>query len=484
MKKLYIIFLIFLLVMIAGGCSNSKSYKNGDRVTIDNLIYEYHVPSLDQETQKLAAPYYDYQTADIKATDKPIYHSCYPIDMLHPERFPITENDVSLANWANNTIRYGQTYPIALDETFSTSKTIYNVILDVNEKWNVCKMDNMYVWENSCFWVVGHTDELNLPTSESTIPLNTVTIPALIDGIPVAGIGYGALSEMSAYELRVENLTTYDLGLATFFNNFDAIPFYIMPFGINTSLIDNITVDRMAVVYSRGFDLVGNSSMNFYKTTFVFDASFNEIFMPRGNSPYLEKFPVWHVPNTLYQDSLITINFDHLAFPSSGNNVANLINGVIVNSEYKNFSNAYKVYYNSSDFYGTKVYRVNDGTNYIEDILLSNYQTEGDFTSKVEEITLDLRYLKAHYVSNQEIKSYLSSEGLSNSLKKITLLDALSYNEADKAPYYIDSNNVLYYLATNSLNEEDYIKVFKVPANCEIEVIDNFNTNYYEITSN
>lgn len=83
--------------------------------------------------------------------------------------------------------------------------------------------------------------------------------------------------------------------------------------------------------------------------------------------------------------------------------------------------------------------------------MLSNYQTEGDFTSKVEEITL---------------------------------LDELSYNEADKAPYYIDSNNVLYYLATNSLNEEDYVKVFKVPANCEIEVIDNFSTNYYDITSN
>ena len=307
------------------------------------------------------------------------------------------------------------------------------------------------MWENPCFWVVGHTDELNLPTSESTIPLNTVTIPALIDGIPVAGIGYGALSEMSAYELRVENLTTYDLGLATSFNNFDAIPFYIMPFGINTSIIDNITVDRMAVVYSRGFDLVGNSSMNFYKTTFVFDASFNEIFMPRANSPYLEKIPVWYVPNTLYQDSLITINFDYLAFPSSGNNVTNLINGVIVNSEYKNFSNAYKVYYNSSDFYGTKVYQGKDGTTYIGDILLSNYQTEGDFTSKIEEITL---------------------------------LDELSYNETDKAPFYIDSNNVLYYLATNSLNEEDYIKVFKVPANCQIEVIDNFSTNYYEITSN
>lgn len=117
--------------------------------------------------------------------------------------------------------------------------------------------------------------------------------------------------------------------------------------------------------------------------------------------------------------------------------------------------------------------------------MLSNYQTEGDFTSKIEEITLDLRYLKAHYVSNQEIKSYLSSEeGLSNSLKEITLLDELSYNETDKAPFYIDSNNVLYYLATNSLNEEDYIKVFKVPANCQIEVIDNFSTNYYEITSN
>ena len=156
----------------------------------------------------------------------------------------------------------------------------------------------------------------------------------------------------------------------------------------------------------------------------------------------------------------------------------------MVNSEYKNYSNAYKVYYNSFDFYASQVYYNSlEGNNVVVDVLLSNYRTEGNLLSNVKELTLGLQFLKAQYVSNKEIKSYLSDENLSSGLEKITLLDELSYNEADETTYYIDQNNVLYYLGENSLGEKAYIKVFKLPTNCEIEVIENFYSNNSDIAS-
>ena len=37
-------------------------------------------------------PYYDYTTANIYTSSKPIYHSCYPTDLIHPENMPITSD--------------------------------------------------------------------------------------------------------------------------------------------------------------------------------------------------------------------------------------------------------------------------------------------------------------------------------------------------------------------------------------------------------
>ena len=105
-KKISLILFILSITFIISGCQDKeKIYNDGDRVVIDGVVYEYDVPLKDEINTKTSyngqielnyyaneRPYYDYTTANIYASSKPIYHSCYPTDLIHPENMPITSD--------------------------------------------------------------------------------------------------------------------------------------------------------------------------------------------------------------------------------------------------------------------------------------------------------------------------------------------------------------------------------------------------------
>lgn len=214
MKKIYLVIISLLLVLFGVGCNAEKTYKDGDQIIIDGLIYEYNTPKLNEETNLLDAPYFNYETATITDPERPIYHSAYPIDMLHPEDFPITKSDLYEDNWSSlsyQSLSYTTNRGVLLDDTYSTQPKIFNPVTcgENDVMFALNNVDRNYVWENSCFWVVGSTDDLK-STKEDEYVMTSIKIPSMINGIVVAGIGYGALNDVVIMDLSIEGLSSMD----------------------------------------------------------------------------------------------------------------------------------------------------------------------------------------------------------------------------------------------------------------------------------
>ena len=471
MKKIYILIITVILIVCAVSCSNSKTYKNGDRVTIDGLIYEYNIPSVNEETRLLDAPVYDYKTADITAEDKPIYHSCYPIDMLHPEKYVISDSDLSKENWLKysyQAVEYSTC--LSLDENYTTITKYFNPVTkctrDEMAAFPINRIDKNYIWDNPCFWVVGATDELKKPADEEeSFIITSIDIPRTIDGVVVAGIGYGALKDIAVMDIEIESLSSIDLGTGVNVGTTFQIPFYIMPYALNDSIIGHIQDNRATYIYSRAINNVEVHDWHFNRTTFVFDASFYN-FRP------LEVYD--KVYDGCAQEESKTISFEYLAYPSTGYNTSPLINGVFVDCDFKGYDNGYRVIYNTNDFYGTirteKKDENFDRSDVLFDALLSNYHTEPLLfgASDIVELTLTYSFLSSNYIENKEIKSYITEEALVTKLEKVYLMGKISKNIEDEATFYLDEENNLYFLSYQTLDKSpEYIKVFKAPTNCE-----------------
>ena len=136
-------------------------------------------------------PYYDYTTANIYASSKPIYHSCYPTDLIHPENTPIT-SDPFLGNYEETLYSrgylYNRYYHIEDELGNKSSLKILNTIpFEILDEANslpgkLYRIEMLFAFP--VFWIVdyvGDEKEINIPDN--------------IDGIFVAGIGYGAFHD-------------------------------------------------------------------------------------------------------------------------------------------------------------------------------------------------------------------------------------------------------------------------------------------------
>ena len=67
MKKTLNLICLLIFITLIISCKEEREYEHGDRVVIDHIIYEY------VDSKQVDAPYYDYRTADILDSDKPLY---------------------------------------------------------------------------------------------------------------------------------------------------------------------------------------------------------------------------------------------------------------------------------------------------------------------------------------------------------------------------------------------------------------------------
>ena len=266
-------------------------------------------------------------------------------------------------------------------------------------------------------------------------------------------------------DIEIESLSSIDLGTGVNVGTTFQIPFYIMPYALNDSIIGHIQDNRATYIYSRAINNVEVHDWHFNRTTFVFDASFYN-FRP------LEVYD--KVYDGCAQEESKTISFEYLAYPSTGYNTSPLINGVFVDCDFKGYDNGYRVIYNTNDFYGTirteKKDENFDRSDVLFDALLSNYHTEPLLfgASDIVELTLTYSFLSSNYIENKEIKSYITEEALVTKLEKVYLMGKISKNIEDEATFYLDEENNLYFLSYQTLDKSpEYIKVFKAPTNCE-----------------
>lgn len=235
-----------------------------------------------------------------------------------------------------------------------------------------------------------------------------------------------------------------------------------MPYGINNSIIGHILSDKASFIYSLGFNNIELHNLKFNRTTYVYDSSFYKV------TKLWENY--FKVYDGEAQDVFKTFTFEYLSFPSSVYNDAPLINGVFVDCEFSAYDNGYKTLFNTADFYGSYRY-LSNGEYILHDTLISNYQTNSKIngSSDVEELTLRYHLLKTLYTKNKEIRSYLTDEKIVLGLKKIYLMGKISTNVVDNADFYLDKNNTLYFLSSQTIDKSSvYIKIFTVPSNCEL----------------
>ena len=338
-KKINLISFILSIIFIISGCQDKeKIYNDGDRIVIDGVVYEYDVPLKDEINTKTSyngqieldyyaheRPYYDYTTANIYASSKPIYHSCYPTDLIHPANMPII-SDPFLGDYEKNLYirrENHNTYSFIEDElgNINTQKIVNTVPHDFDDRYADKTFTSFleYLFSVPTFWIVdyvGDEKEINIPDN--------------IDGIFVAGIGYGAFHDRnvnSKITLNVNKISSEMINNA--FNEFnenvdleniicfseESFPFFIMPFALNYIDID-ITIDRVTYIYSRGLNNV-NGKFGVNNWTILNDAC---------------------IYSDSYYDSYLDLNLKYIESPMSSVYTGVLKYLPIVNTKIINFS--------------------------------------------------------------------------------------------------------------------------------------------------
>lgn len=274
LRRLNLILMLFIssiIILVITSCDNK--YDNGKIVVEDGVLYQYVIPifkTYNGNLNMLDAPLFDSNNLNLNDKNKPVYHAYYPVNMLDTRNLePIDESNFrELTSFGykfdenkklNSTLKY---YDVShLGESFDEK---YKIAID-------------YCFKEAAFWVVGVIDNAT-----------SITIKSEINGVPVAGIGYGALHGLELSKIEIESVE------ASKENKY----FHIMPYAISDfevinaktfSFIDN----RPTIIHQRGFDNVKIEvgADNFGKCHFYFNsvvklmsASFNNIFTKAGIS--------------------------------------------------------------------------------------------------------------------------------------------------------------------------------------------------------
>ena len=126
MKLLALILLIIPLCLMPFSKKEEEviypTYKDGDILEYDGLIYEYDVFSFD-ENDNVIAPIYDY-----KDPVDALYHKAYYFDMIHPENYPDINERVfttQLAHITSETVNNNIVY-----NSYNYGYSIFNPIIN------------------------------------------------------------------------------------------------------------------------------------------------------------------------------------------------------------------------------------------------------------------------------------------------------------------------------------------------------------------
>ncbi len=464
-KKINLILFILSIIFIISGCQDKeKIYNDGDRVVIDGVVYEYDVPLKDEINTKTSyngqielnyyaneRPYYDYTTANIYASSKPIYHSCYPTDLIHPENTPIT-SDPFLGNYEETLYSrgylYNRYYHIEDELGNKSSLKILNTIpFEILDEANslpgkLYRIEMLFAFP--VFWIVdyvGDEKEINIPDN--------------IDGIFVAGIGYGAFHDRNVdntLKLVVDEIDDSMLDKAKSYLIKGEIPFkkqdfpfFIMPFALNYIDVD-ITINRDAYIYSRGLNNVNGKF------------SVNECAMLTDACIYSDS----------YYDSYLDLSLKEILIPFQLATYGIIKYLPIVNTKIINFSslNGYmlneQIYFDRYDLYSP--------------VLIKGYtDTKVMYDKLPKEIYLNRPFVYCFDLTNNQFETYLTDDILMNKLEKIII--GLGIGEkmdinATGMGFYID-NNILYFRHKDFYTQKScVIKIFDIPKNCKVEVVD------------
>ena len=212
MKKIFLmaIFLIFTL----NACRKElPTYKDGDRVIIDNIVYEF-----DDYRENEFRPY------NAKFSDNIIYHSAYYLDMIHPEKY----EEITKDSMASNEL-------FKIENGNSINYAYFPLDLDVNE----------YARCYKGFYVIGIDNSLR---NDSLID---VTIPGSIDGYLVLSIGYKAFAYANIQTVQISDYKS-DIYMA------------IEPFAFeNISNLKEFSSEASLVIFPRAFE---NLELDIFRT--------------------------------------------------------------------------------------------------------------------------------------------------------------------------------------------------------------------------
>ena len=456
-KKFNFILFISCILFIIIGCKKEEiSYNDGDRVTIDGVVYEYDVPLKDEintiefRTIDLnyfahERPYYDYKTADIYSNSKPIYHSGYPVDLIRPENMPIT-SDPFLGDYEKNLYirseNYNQ-YPFIEDEigNISTQKVVNTLPRGFEDPYSYNHFSSMlqYLFSVPTFWIVNYTGDDK-----------EVFIPDNIDGIFVAGIGYGAFHDRNVknkLKLKVEQVSSnmvndvfektnesVELDEIMRFGYSD-FPFFIMPFGLNYIDID-IAIDRTTYIYSRGLNNVNGKF------------SVNDCAILSDGCIYSDS----------YFNSQLDLNLKYIESPMSSVYTGVLKYLPIVNTKITNFSSLEGFMLNEQIYVNKHIV--------FPPFIIKGYTDTNKMQDKLPKtLILNKNIVSCLFIDNNEYKTYLTDSLLVNQLDTLIIVgDPYKNNEL-----YIE-NDTLYFHFT-ILDTNKTIEVFKIPKNCKVKNI-------------
>lgn len=470
MKKTLNLICLLIFITLIISCKEEREYEHGDRVVIDHIIYEYVDP------KQVDAPYYDYRTADILDSDKPLYHSCYPFDMINPEKIPINSDMFNEENWGENVYiissRYGHNLPS--DENFIEDE--YGLVQS-RHHYFATDMDcdlvyANYAFNNPSFWVVGCDGETD-----------DVRIKNKIDNILVAGIGYAAFArETRSGTQDINNVIIEEVDnqiLKYYYPNYYPnvtrklegynVPLLIMPYAFSNLNIGEILCDRQLLVYPLGFNNVSSYSIKFNYRIFLLNQAFYKC----------------EISHTAYENTLFSSQLD-TGYLYINNIATTLTRRVDVFS--------YDAAFVDCDFYvvlGTRVFLHETGLIYLYPnsryycfpVLISNGKIkDGSYCSKPKELCLSMDMFMHVYAENDKVKSYLFDSELNSELDHIYIIVrenwfSASYNKEENADLYIDSaNSKIYYRAYVKKDNGDayykYIHLLDIPQNCNIVILE------------
>ena len=462
MKLLALILLIIPLCLMPFSKKEEEviypTYKDGDILEYDGLIYEYDVFSFD-ENDNIIAPTYDY-----KDPVDTLYHQAYYFDMIHPENYPditLGLSDLELWDENGNSYAYG-IEPFSQINTISTwyapetKEQFYNGVDDVIkyrldyylngvmafETYN--KIHYYYKYDDNpgFWWVKGVGDNKK----------EKYVIPSKIADKYVIGIGYNALNKVDANAINVLDVDTSNFkGIDLYAGT---MPFILMPYAISDASISNLNIERNCLLFPRALDNLVSRNI-YFKYMAGYDASFNNVSVIRNL--IIDKLHVsqnsWNKQDNYYPE--LDSSFGYI-YPLFNECDLDMIRCPQITQTLDGTYYAHHTYTGYVDSF--------DGSNFDFSELLTMRLCANN--KKPKYLFLAPGGKTIYYVQNGMVQNYLTKDGFCDELEYIFILEGMRGHQT----YYEAKDGYIYF---GYKNYAKTVKFIKIPPNCKVITLDN-----------